>query len=102
MHISYTFVAFLIDFLHLEVECVSYCCEQSGVDLQSNVIQVNTAACLHRGTEEQPAARMSSTAGEKRSVVLRCRAAAVSAARLAHTSRLVFLSNAPPHGASGS
>lgn len=56
-------------FLNLDVECVSYCCEEAGVDGQSNPILVNVAACLHCGTEEQPAACMSSTAGERKPCV---------------------------------
>lgn len=38
-------------------------------DLQGNWILVNIAACLHCGTEEQPAACMSSTAGERKPCV---------------------------------
>lgn len=40
-----------------------------GVDLQSNLIPVNIAACLRCGIEEQPAACMSSTAGERKPCV---------------------------------
>lgn len=69
--------------------------------LQSHLIPVNVAACLRCRTEEQPACL---PLQEKGSLVLKCRAAAVNAARLTHThpSWLVFLSNALPHSASSS